>query len=109
MFSLNAGKTDGIKSVSVVINIFRLPHVNCRKPVVRRKEKGRFYFFYVEQVVFEQKQVKYNSATWCYSYWNGESLWTVYCKGRNVLDFYLVIEHVPEALKLDTNFYKSKI
>lgn len=63
----------------------------------------------MEQVVFEQKQVKCNSFTWCYSYWNGKSLWTVYSKGRNVLDFYSIIQHVPEALKLDTNFYQSKI
>lgn len=76
------------------------------------EEKGRLYFFQMEQGVFEEKQVKYNSVTWCYCYWNySESLWTVYCKGRNFLDFYLFgsvgVQHVPEALKLDTNFYQS--
>lgn len=52
-----------LNPVSVVINLFRLPHENCRKPVVRRKEKDRLYFFQMEQVVFEEKQVKYNSIT----------------------------------------------
>lgn len=56
-----------LNSVSLVTNVFRLPHVNCRKPaVVRRKEKGRLYFFQMEQVIVEEKQVRYNSVTLCY-------------------------------------------
>lgn len=52
-----------LNSVLVVINLFRLLHENRRKTVVRRKEKGRLYFFQMEQGVFEEKQVKYNSVT----------------------------------------------
>lgn len=80
-----------LNSVSVVTNVFRLPHVNCRKPVARRKEKGRLYFFQMEQVIFEEKQVKYNSVTLCYYHWNdNESLWTVYWKRQRFLGFLLI-------------------